>query len=662
MNFSPACDDFEDDLGLGGGLGDIPDNLVGSTNCNLRIDEANADEALSLRLSGMFATRVDRNLHLTQNDERLAGIYDTGLEAYREKRISDALKMAKLQATNGKNAIEIAQFLRKQKLTDDEIRSLPGIRDLLNAPVIWAMFIDDPSAFDSCDQAKSKLRELNQKRKPMYVLSNKQCSSCRENEHNHCRKLGNKLIIKGLDFTPEMFGKISEVLRMQGLLKADESVISIDGIKEALSPKKDSSVQIFNAPKREKTATIPANEAMAQLHSFSVKKAAEEKIQNQQDNIDDAKMTAQKLLALTYKNANKIEMKQIEATLFSPEKKKAFHDLYKIINEDPLLKSRLAFPRIIFDSCKQAKSFMDDNNIKVGYIKAIAQCDGCNNKIEGQCNLLGGTVLTKNARVAEHDRFAAIDNACGNAGEAKKCKEIEKSKYLAGLREAQKEIDCKATKTASSNETKSNSLDQLSAQFSENNDALATAINQLSSGIPISSVRAMLQTRMSKSAADSSIEEILYSLPYIRAEMLDDCTCASHQFKDGAVLVKAGRCTLCQYASDIGCSKTKLEFGTGGLPRIAEAEQTPEAQEIIDTFHDPDREIDAEPYAKITGIQIEMNPDSGNEYDLGSLVSTDLPDMSVPDMTIDVNPRTSAEHGLDIDLGGGEGWDIEGCL
>ena len=660
MNFLPACDDFQDDLGLGGGLGDIPDNLVGSTNCDLRINEADADEELSLGLSEMFATRVEKNLHLLPNNERLAGIYDTGLEAQREKRVSDTLKMAKLQATNGKNAMEIFQSLKKE-LTDDQIRSLPGIQDILNAPCIWAKIVDDPTAFDNCDQAKSKLRDLDKNRKSLYVLSNTQCSGCRENEHGRCRKLGKKLI-KGLDFTPEMFGEISEALRMKGLITACESVVSIDGIKEALSPKKNSSVQIFNAPKREKTATIPADEAMAQLHSFSVKKAAEEKIQNQQDDIDDAKMTAQKLLALTYKNANKIEMKQIEATLFSPEKKKAFHDLYKIINEDPLLKSRLAFPRIIFDSCKQAKSFMDDNNIKVGYIKAIAQCDGCNNKIEGQCNLLGGTVLTKNARVAEHDRFAAIDNACGNAGEAKKCKKIEKSKYLAGLREAQKEIDCKATKTASSNETKSNSLDQLSAQFSENNDALATAINQLSSGIPISSVRAMLQTSMSKSAADSSIEEILYSLPYIRAEMLDDCTCASHQFKDGAVLVKAGRCTLCQYASDIGCSKTKLEFGTGGLPRIAEAEQTPEAQEIIDTFHDPDREIDAEPYAKITGIQIEMNPDSGNEYDLGSLVSTDLPDMSVPDMTIDVNPRTSAEHGLDIDLGGGEGWDIEGCL
>ena len=41
MNFLPASDDFQDDLGLGGGLGDIPDHLVGSAKSNLRIDEDN---------------------------------------------------------------------------------------------------------------------------------------------------------------------------------------------------------------------------------------------------------------------------------------------------------------------------------------------------------------------------------------------------------------------------------------------------------------------------------------------------------------------------------------------------------------------------------------------------------------------------------------------
>lgn len=645
-----------DDLHLTESLGNIPDNLIGKTCPSLKIDEKDADDAFSLGLSEMFASRADKNLHLVANDERLVGIYDTGLEAQREKRVSDAHKMAKLQATIGKNTMEIFQSLKKE-LTDDEIRSLPGIRDLLNAPCVWAKIVDDPTAFDNCDQAKSNLRDLDRNRKSLYVLSNTQCSGCRENEHGCCRKLGKKLI-KGLDFTPEMFGEISEALRMEGLITAGESVISTDGIKKAFSPKKDSSVRIYNAPKREKTVTISADEAMTQLHSFSVKKA-EEKNQNQRDSTNsDSKLIAQKLLPLIYKDANQIEIQHVEATLFSPEKKKLFHEVYKILNEDPLIKSGLALPPIIFDSCKQAKSFMDDNGIKAGYIKTIPQCDDCKNNIEGCCHILGGALLTKNARVTEHDRFAAIDNACANAGAARKFKEIEKSKYLAGLRRALKETGCK---TASSNEAKSNSPIQSTAQFSENNEALALAVAQLSSGIPISSVRTMLQARMSKSAADRSIEEILYSLPYIRAEMLDDCMCASHQFKDGAVIIKAEQCSLCQYATVMECLKTKLAFGTGELPKIADAEQTREGREILDIFRDPDRIIDAEPYSQITGIQIELNPDSGNDYDIGRPVRTEIPDMSVPEMIVDVDPKTSSQQRLDIEELGG-GWNIEGCF
>ena len=645
-----------DDLHLAETLGNIPDYLIGNTNQDLKIDESISDDAVSLGLSAMFAARGENNIHLVPNDERLAGIYDTGLEAQKEKQVFDALKMAKLQATNGKDFTEIFQTLQKG-LTDEEIRSLPGIRDILNAPCIWALFIDDPSAFDSCDQARSMLRSLEGKRKSLGVLSTPKCPGCTNNENGLCRKLGKKLV-NSLDFTPKMFGEISESLRMQGVIQADGSVKSINEIKAALSPKKSNPVRVYNAPKKGKASTVSREDAMVQLHLFSVKKA-EEKDQNQRDSTNnDAKFISQKLLPLIYKDANNIEIQHIEASLFSPERKKLFHEIYKILNEDPLIKSGLAFPPIIFDSCKQAKSFMGDNGLKVGYIKTIPQCDDCKNNLEDCCHLLGGALLTKNARVAEHDRFAAIDNACSNSGEAKKFKKIERKKYLAGLRQALKETGCK---TASSNKEKSNSLDQSSDKFAENNEALALAVTRLSSGIPLSSVRAMLQTRMSKNASDRSIEEILYSLPYIRAEMLDDCMCASHQFKDGAVIIKAEQCSLCQYATVMECLKTKLPFGTMELPRIAEAEQTREGREILDMFKDPDRIIDAEPYSQITGIQIEMDPDSGNDYDLGRPVRTELPDMSVPDMVIDVNPRASSEQGLEIeDLG--SGWDLGNCI
>ena len=109
--------------------------------------------------------------------------------------------------------------------------------------------------------------------------------------------------------------------------------------------------------------------------------------------------------------------------------------------------------------------------------------------------------------------------------------------------------------------------------------------------------------------------------------------------------------------------ETKLPFGNWELPRIEEAQQTREGREIRDMFDNPEKELDTAPYAKITGIQVDLNPDSGQIYELGKLENTELPDMSVPDMVIDVNPRISTEQGLEIeDLGSADGWDIGGCL
>ena len=81
-----------------------------------------------------------------------------------------------------------------------------------------------------------------------------------------------KNLLRAWILHPKCLARLAKPCEWQGLITAGESVISTDGIKNAFSPKKDSSVRVYNAPKREKTATIPANEAMAQLHSFSVKK------------------------------------------------------------------------------------------------------------------------------------------------------------------------------------------------------------------------------------------------------------------------------------------------------------------------------------------------------------------------------------------------------
>jgi hypothetical protein len=251
---------MDDDLHLSGGLGNIPDNIVGSTSHDLKIGGNIRGDSLSEELSAKLAVQPTSNLHFIPNDETLAGIQSKAdIEDQKEKRKNDVVKLAKLKAMVGKDANEIYQCL-KQAFTDADISGLPHLQELLDKPFLWFLFVDDPSAFESCNTAKSNLRRLG--RNSLYVLSGPQCSGCRSNDHNGCRVLGKRLI-KSLDFTPKMFGEISETLRMLGVIKADRSVKSINEMKIALSSKKDNSVRIYNAPKLEITPKISLDDAMA---------------------------------------------------------------------------------------------------------------------------------------------------------------------------------------------------------------------------------------------------------------------------------------------------------------------------------------------------------------------------------------------------------------
>ena len=655
---------IDDDLHLAESLGNIPDNLIGKTSPSLKIDEKNADHALSLGLSEMFALQMPSNLRFIPNDETLTGIQSkTDIEDQKEKRKNDVVKLAKLKAMVGKGANEIYQCL-KQAFTDADISGLPHLQELLDKPFLWFLFIDDPSAFESCNTAKSNLRRLG--RNSLYVLSGPQCSGCRSNDHGGCRVLGKKLI-KSLDFTPKMFDEISGALRMRGLIKPDALVTSTDDIKDALSPKKEGSVRMYNSPKLEITPKISLDDAMAQLHAQTNKNAEDEKIQKRANFLNDqAKPIAQNLLALIYKDAPLFEINRLIESQLLPENKKLSSMLYNKMNDNVLLKSGLVFPPIVFDSCKQAKSFMVKNNLKIPNVKSFAQCNGCNNQNRGCCMLLGGTLLFQNREIPEDERLSAIDHLYTKRkiplGQVKKCKQLEKSRYLAGIREAHEIIDNQSDiKLASSNGHKTNSFVPSTKRFTDTNDALTSAINQVSAGVPISSVKAMLLSHMSKNAADIKIEEILYSLPCIRAEALDDCTCSRHQFKDKAVIVKASKCDMCQYSNETECLKTKLPYGTADLSGIISAQETSEAKEIMNMFHDPENILDVELYPTRTGLQIEMNPDSGNEYDLGKLIHTDLPDMTMKEMSVSVKPKTLPVNNLEIDQLGG-GWDIGDCL
>jgi hypothetical protein len=648
---------------LSAGLGDLPDDLLGSTNPSLKLGRNSGGDSLSEELSMMFSKRITTNINLIPNDTLLSGIQTTNPDAnaQKEQRIADALKTAKLKATLGKDSNEIFQGLR-QVLSDDEISSLPSILELLDNPFIWSMIIDDPTAFENCDQAGQILRKIG--RKSLFVLSSPKCADCRNNSHDRCLKLGKKLI-KSLDFTPQMFAEISDALRMQGLIASDKTVASMEDIKHILAHKSDRSTRIYTAPKRQPAPIVPLHEVMTTLQARSVDKAKEEHKQAHRDFLNaELKPMAQRILSFIYKGASEDEIRhQVESTVFSPERRKSFATLYHALDGNPLVKSRLMFPPIIFDSCRQAKEFLSKNGIKAVYIKQFSRCEGCLNKNNGSCLLLGGTLLSPDSRVSEHERLMAIDDLLVNrqisAAQAQKCMEIETNVYLAGLRDAHKKANQKPRITASKSTQGVNSFVESAARFADGSNALTMVIDQLSAGVPISSVRSILRSQLSKTAADETLEQALFSLSSISADTLDDCTQCHHQFRAGAVLVRTGKCSSCSYAASIECLKTKLAFAAP--TSLADSEETAEAKEILDMFYDPERRIAIKGDSRTAGLGIELNTDSGTVYDLGLGNTCDLPDLTAGEMIVNINQRSSGENLLDVqELG--TGWDIGNCV
>ena len=162
---------------------------------------------------------------------------------------------------------------------------------------------------------------------------------------------------------------------------------------------------------------ISAVEAMARLHARAVNKAVDDRNQKIADFKNTrAKPAAQQLLALIYKDAPSAEIQHLIESQLSPEDKKLSAMLYKEMNDDPLLKSGLVFPPIVFNSCPDAKSFLIKNGLKFSHIKSFEDCDNCNKKANGCCILLGGKLLYSNIEIAEHDRLAKIDDCVFRAG------------------------------------------------------------------------------------------------------------------------------------------------------------------------------------------------------------------------------------------------------
>jgi len=230
---------------LSPGLGDLPDDIIGKTSHRLDIGQ-NTPNSLSEELSALWSKRVSTNLTLVPNDARLAGLHNNKEAAAQdEKRIRDTLQTAKRMASRGKRCQRNRSIYKRclvrrrdfeyskySRIINGSFRVVDDCRWSICIRHVWS----GQAGFAGAQQEDA------------ICVAKSQCTGCQNNDHQKCLKFGRKKIIKSLDFTPEMFSEISNRLRMLGLIGPDKSIVSVEDIKDALAPKKDSKAHSITLP------------------------------------------------------------------------------------------------------------------------------------------------------------------------------------------------------------------------------------------------------------------------------------------------------------------------------------------------------------------------------------------------------------------------------
>lgn len=637
-----------------GSMGDLPEDLFGKHKPDLNLG---ANGSGSKELDQLLSKEPASNFNLVPNDASLRQLHDDSLFTMqtKEQGRNNAIKVARLMATLGKGSLEISQYL-SQKMSAEDIASSPILLQLIGAPFLWRI-VDDTLAFDSCDTAARELRKLN--RKSLYVLESN-CSGCTFNCQGTCLKLS-KTIIHDFDFTPEAFQQINGTLKMMGYNLSQKTASTIDDIREILSGKETNETKTYFAPPKVSKPAMSMEKALNLLHAQSLRKENEQ-VAYDKSHIasNQARPISQLILGLLYKDFGKDEIKrQVEASFFTPDTPALFEKIFNALN-DPLVLAKQLIPPVIFSNCDQARVFLAKSRIKPKFIKEIDQCKGCHNRDGSACGLLGGTILGRDAKVPLSDRQLYIDNFLTenriSADQARQCKELEKTRYLAGLDAAFRLAHSKQKIESGSFLSPVNlSVQQTKDVEPMKSDLRQAAAARLSSGVAFSSVKASLRMNLPTNQADEVAEECLFGLQTVNADVIDDCLTAKHTFRESSQLIKTSKCSRCDHANDFGCSRTMLPFM--GTPSLNFAEETLEAKEILSFFDDTDGRIEIKADSNQKGLDIDLQTDSGAVYDLGKPDHSDLPDLTPLDMLIQLNPNSSSADPLDIS-GLGEDWEL----
>lgn len=604
---------------LQGGLGTLPDSLVGSSQKSMKLQDADIahDNPSTDTLMESWASRNGGEKCLLPNNEYLHGVpvpQNSGMEMENKAEI---IRKARLMNMGNEPVTKVDQFL-SEFIQKGVLSSEDCLKIFRERPLHGQIFFD--RNVGTCNDLRLASKNP-QSKYAVWVVMADECKVCKQT-HGFCPETGRRLVER--QRSPETSGELlketCKELLSRGRIMAE--VNSWEDLKRILlAQEKEMSQRSCTH-----AALISETSAPDITAHEKTKVLADAALRWKNDSDKVSQVVYAREVTPVARHIAELMLRKTDPAVLRREIERIYPDNDLVVaalafikdKTDPLLLTTrtAAFP-ILYDTCELCRNFLHKQDIRVAYVHPIPKCSACHWRDNPQrlCSLIGASVLDHAIAMDVVD--SAINELRADGLTASQVRDL---KAIANPRErldkaVRMSMADSNKKKDSISASRQNSLVLSTASFAGRENAVQWCRENLSNGARISQVKEMVAR--TRNDPNRIVEDALLGMETIHASSIDRCMSDKYVFKPGAVICKAEKCESCRNSDAIGCKKYGLIF-SGASVAHQNTGETAEAEEIRNFFADSALVADVDPDSsrKIINIKFE-NEGAEMRVDLG---------------------------------------------
>ena len=655
---------------LGGGLGDLPEDVLGSQQRYLKIGGESIGyeaEELDQVLGQSWAERRAGQTALTPNND-LPGVREQAREAVDPEKIkAEVVRQARWMIMLNEPTLKIEQHLERA-MNDGLLTPVEAAEVRSEWPLLGRLYLDRTIASKCADIRKAS--QHRDARHALYLVMSGDCKECEKQYYGICPQSGRKLIA-GVPAGKAELRESCRHLAERGRILSNANINDWNDLKLAMAPQKaEENSRIY--PHASPVGPILSQRIDVQqqntiLNDAAIQKQQERDAVHQELDARTVVPVARKIAELLLTGTEwAVAREEVERLFPDNAVVKAAIAFLKRNSNPALLASHLAaFPSLYAGDCHECRDFLRTNCIKVACVFPTVACKDCKwrDNPTRSCSLIGASVLEKTgigAEAVNHaiDEFRAKGRLVSS--QAKGLKEIPD--LLRRLSEAVR-MAFASTERIDPIRVGRNALVGSADNFASKENLVIWAQDALSKAASVTEIKKELKRH--RTDADQVACDALALTRTVHADSLDACLSEKYVFASNAVLVPGEKCSACPHMDQLQCRRHGVAFSMENGPDETNS-VSPEAREVLNYYADSHLVADVDPENTKKTIDIQFkNEGAQMTIDLGpSGAITNYQQLyDFLPQSIDISSKKGGAPPLEVQgLGAAEGFDLSGMF